>query len=103
MRTIQLTHSNNKITRNYLRGEEVFCVCDTTLASFTVTMPDLEGVEDVIFNFINVGANILTVSCLTRQNISGQQYFTLNQWDSARVIVDSATSRYLIVGGKSGS
>lgn len=96
MRTIQLTPSQNKIARNYLRGEEVFCVCDTTLASFTVTMPDCEGIEDVIFNFINVGANILTISCLTRQNISGKQSFQLRQFDTARIIIDSAVSRYLI-------
>jgi len=100
MRNIYLTPEQPTIKRSYLKGDEVFCICDATNAPFTVTLPDVSNIENVIVNLINTSSNIVSAAPISRQFINDVQLIALDKFDVYRLIADSQNNRWIIVCSK---
>ena len=79
MRTrVFLNPSETSLTGKYQGDEEhIHVVCDTTIASFTVLLPDLTQQKEKEFVFYNIpasgdGSNTVTIQCIQGQLIDNK-------------------------------
>lgn len=54
MQVLNLTPSNNVLSRSYSKGDGVLCLCDASDGSFTIYIPD---VDDVTFKFKKIDSS----------------------------------------------
>jgi hypothetical protein len=95
MRTrVFLTPSDNVLVGKYPQGaDDVYVICDSTVAVFTVTLPDLFSPEHKEFIFYNMPedgvGNDVTVACIAGQMINVNQFsHVLAPFDSATFVSD---------------
>jgi len=95
MQTIKLTPYENSLIGQYLPGDLVVVLLDTTDAGFTVTLPDASGTEKTLFNFVTIGINNATIAPINGQFINNETLIPLAQHECMGVT--SLLNKYHIV------
>ena len=94
MQTIRLTPYENSLIGQYLPGDIVMVLLDTTDAGFTVTLPDASGTEKTLFNFATIGVNDAIITPIAGQFINNETSITLAQYECMGVTSCMARSRF---------
>jgi hypothetical protein len=98
MQTIILTPSANSLS-GYSTSEIILCLCDTTDASFEISLPDAQGIENNVFVFkkISSGTNTVTLSARYGQSIDSLETFEITDQNEAITLM-AHDSNYYITG-----
>lgn len=94
MQVIRLTPYDLSLTGKYVSGSDVGVLLDTTVSSFTITVPDAYSSEGTKFTFTVIGNNNAIINPIIGQYINEVNSITLAK--NEIVSISSYKGRYYI-------
>lgn len=98
MQILNLTPYDNVISGR-IHDKEVLCLCDASISSFEIELPDTESLEGttLIFKKIDSGSNQIAICAMYGQTVDDLETFELDNYNES-ITLNSHGSKHFITG-----